>query len=1668
LKKPFLYRFKQLQLRYLTIGGYFILSLLFGLHSQAQVKADFTSKSVEGCAPFLVELENTSTGTTAAAEYKWELGNGNTSYSRDAAAIYSNPGTYTILLTISENGVTATRQQTIRVHSSPTVNFIADTLIGCAPLEVGFTIQPNPGENTNGYSYFWDFGDGTVLETSTPANIEHKYTFGQYNSVSLVTTNQWGCQTKIRKDSFVVIHNTPKITFSSIDSILCNDNSTIQFINNSTDPEDLNFVWEFGDGSTSTIKNPLHTYAEKGQYNVTLRATNESGCSASLKKENYINVSYFNPFIKIPEITCSNNEIQLKNNSKPLPSTTLWQIEGFGSGNSFQLHEARYTIPEPGTYTVRMINEYSPNCKDTTYQSININPIPDIGEIQATELPSCEFPATFVLKDTCSISSKWEWRYEFNDPTIIGDQRSLNFVTKNLNGFYVKLTSFSEHGCNAEKVQLIPYQPPAAIKLSNLSSHDPALINGCTNNMYQFRLETDLDIVSYKWTINEYDTILTEASPIFNLSKAGITYVSVEFITSSGCKSSLTHGSITIDSLPKFSAVLLSDPEVCGNTPVYIEGTGIENVSSWFYDFGDGNWRVGHSNTETGKFLYGHKYQNEGTYNIKVLASNVNCWDSIEINTPIIVKPPFPSKSRSIYNCENTRGEIQFFDGSNQTDNWDWDFGDGTTLSYTDARPVISHTYTQSGTYNAVLTSTSGSCTVHDTTVVRVLLKQSPRLSTTAQEICPKPGSIIDFRIDKFESNFWDYNRSQYGFYGLINEDGENIPIAYVKPFDSTGIDFGISTESLKPGTYSIRAISVSFEYICNDTSLPLTITVKGPVPKPYFTIPKCGENFILLQDSSKPFGSISITNWEWIFQTGLTSNSRESIAVPYQPISQWASHEVVQLKLTDSEGCESISILSIPTIYKVVAKFTVNPTEIFTQTQAIFNNLSEFPPQKEIRYEWKINNVPYSNEKEPGYTFTNPGQYTIQLITRFADNSCADTMDQIIVVKYQNVNFKTQTGFVKNSGCPPLVVNFNATVVGDPIISWDFGDGSRSENSFSPTHTFHQPGKYYIKMNAIFQNGQRIESIDSVEVKGSIPANLMADSWSGCITQIVQLETSAPGLLYAWDFGDGTVLTNNIKSANHTYLNAGIYQPSLLVIDSSGCRQLGEAPESVIIDSLSLSLNSLPERFCENAVIQLTPVISSVAEQAGHPLSYTWDFGTTALTRFSNERNPVANYGSTGSHTLQLTVLSPLGCTKTISKLISIDKLVRAQILSPDLVCEDKSIQLGAQAAGTNLRWNWNFGNGQTSHAQEPPPVQFNAGTYLVQLYTINQACIDTTEKLVRVSPLPTIQLKEADLEICTGQSIELQATGAVTYSWSPATGLNNPSIANPIANPGTSGNFMVTGTSADGCSATNQVNITVIPDYNLEISPDTGICIGNTVPIRVSGGANYEWIGTTAGLSSISSPNPIAKPDQSTIYRVRSTAAAGCFPKETEINIQVYPIPMVSLGQDITTSATSTVTLSAQTSADVTTWSWSPANFLSCTNCLQPLATPSQDMVYTLEVSNENGCIASDEIKIIVGCDENKVYIPNAFTPNGDGKNDRFQIQATGIKEIESFQIYNRFGQLVYEIKNGDPSNSSHAWDGRFKGMIQASGTYVYFIQLRCYNNQPIVRKGSVVLLY
>ena len=251
----------------------------------------------------------------------------------------------------------------------------------------------------------------------------------------------------------------------------------------------------------------------------------------------------------------------------------------------------------------------------------------------------------------------------------------------------------------------------------------------------------------------------------------------------------------------------------------------------------------------------------------------------------------------------------------------------------------------------------------------------------------------------------------------------------------------------------------------------------------------------------------------------------------------------------------------------------------------------------------------------------------------------------------------------------------------------------------------------------------------------------------------------------------------------------------------------------------------------------------------------------------------------------------------------------------------------------------------------------------------------------------------------------------------------------------------------------------IKILKSFTITANPDEMICINDEVQLLASGGNNYAW-SPSSSLDNASVANPVASPTETTTYIVYSTDGV-CFDSQDSVVVTVHQTPMIFAGADAEIMYGSTYQLNAFTNG--TNILWTPSYNLSCNTCPDPIVNHLDEATtYYLQVTDSIGCRAEDSVRISLVCDQDLVFVPNAFTPNGDNKNDVFRIRTYGLSKLNYFRVFNRWGEMVFET-----TDVTKGWDGTWKGQPCTPAVFVYYIDGACANGSEILKQGNVSLI-
>ena len=1571
--------------------------------------------------------------------------------------------------------------------------FSANFSSGCAPLVISFTDQSTGNPN----QWNWDLGNGTNSVLKNPSVTY--LTPGQY-TVKLVIRNAANSTDSVIKLNYIKVYGKPTVQFNASATTGCfpldvqfGDQSVANF------GTVTSWNWDFGDGITSILQSPAHTYTAGGNYNVTLQVTNSNGCIASLSKTSFIQISNgaLADFSKNAKNTCGvPATIIFKNLSTGTGALTYKWF--FGDGGTSAGPDPSHTYTVKGTYDVQLIVTNNTGCTDTITK---LNAV-TVGTVDAkfTSADSvCENSALTFTNASLPVPGSITWDFGDGSSSALFNPSKI-YTTAGL--YTVKMKADFGACIDSVTKQVRVLAGPVV----SFTADDTA---DCrvpfTVNFTNF----SSNAISYKWIWGDGTNDIAATAHTYNAAGS----FSVELIATSkdGCVVSAKKNNYITLARPKIVLNNIPDSACAPFTKNFSTTiTTLDPITGYAWHFGDGNTSASVTPVNT--------YNLPGVYDVKLIIQTAGgCKDSVKITKAIIAstKPVVAFSATPRNTCAKT--DIQFKDETTGgASKWLWRFGDGSTSTVQNPTKK----YVDTGYFDVQLIVWNRGC-ADSVKILKYIHIDPPVAKFTVKLNCNKPLERIftdaSIGADQWLWDFGDGNTSavkspvySYAAPGrytvslkvVNNQSGcdfttiQIIDVVDVKAAFfasdtivckgkainfSTGINaavirtfnwnFGDGSPSVNlsanpsytyntTGTFSVRLTVTDILGCQNALNKPAYIKAGGPTAKFGSAVKgSCLNNNVIFNDSSTTDGAVPLKFWTWTYGDGF---SETLTAAPFQHSYTAAGLYTVQLKVTDSAGCTDSVLQKNPlSITKPAAAFSSADTATCPGKPVNFTSQST---GSTLIYKWNFGDGSTSPLQNPSHSYTGTGSYHITL-TITDVYGCTDSVKKINFIRIISVvpSFSISDSF---SICPPLFVQFTDLSSAGISKKWDFGD-STSSTAPNPSHFYTYPGTYVAKLFISSPGGCVQEAEKTIIVKGPT-GSFTYKPTSGCIPMNVNFvaNTTSSIAAFIWDFNDGNTLLTTIDSmVSHTYLTEGKYVPKLILINTSGCQVPVTGKDTIIVHRVTANFNFINKPLCDSGFIAFSDSSYSTDVITG----YKWSFGdgNTAVVK-----NPIYHYTDTGFYYPSLITSTQAGCTDTFETANPIKVVNSPQISMTETAngCAPLSVNFKGNvlvADTSALTWKWIFGNANTSLLQNPPVQLYtNAGSYDVDLLVTNSSgCIDTASKKIEAFIVPDVDAGE-DVVLCSGSSVTLTAAGADSYQWSPANNLNCTNCASPSTNTNVNRTYLVTGTTVNGCSAKDSVKINVKYPIKITYSKPAALCKGDVTRIESAGAYSYEWSPST-GLQNPLSAATDAQPDTSTNYRIIGTDSAGCFKDTGFVLLTVNNVPSVSAGDDQTVKAGLPLDLMPTISSDVTDVYWSPTNGVFRNVYPGVTVKPVETTEYTVEVQNNKGCRARDKVTVFVACENSNVFVPNTFSPNADGSNDIFYPRGTGLFKVKNLRIYNRWGQPVFDRSSFNANDPASGWDGTFKGVKLGADVFVYTLEIICSNKSVLVFRGNIALL-
>ncbi len=546
---------------------------------------------------------------------------------------------------------------------------------------------------------------------------------------------------------------------------------------------------------------------------------------------------------------------------------------------------------------------------------------------------------------------------------------------------------------------------------------------------------------------------------------------------------------------------------------------------------------------------------------------------------------------------------------------------------------------------------------------------------------------------------------------------------------------------------------------------------------------------------------------------------------------------------------------------------------------------------------------------------------------------------------------------------------------------------------------------------------------------------------------------TSSAITSYLWDFGN-EVLSSK-PTVDYTYADTGRYIARLTVTGPRGC--IGS--DSMLV----LVYPGFKPGFKITGSCYQNPFLFTDSTKSTYGLvnSWRWDFGDdTTQADTSIIKNPKYTYGFPSTKNVGLVVTNTKGCIDSLHQSLDVSAKPLLQLPFKDtLICSIDTLSIPVPNNPGDFSW---LPNKDILYANTSSPLVFPKKSTQYFVKVTDKGCISLDTLTVNVLDFIKVNAGN-DSTICATDTIRLSAVSeALSYQWTTSTGVVVAGSKSPLVQPLVNTQYYVTA-NLGKCQARDTVLIKIVPYPFANAGPDAAICFGEKIQLNSSiKASSLQWT-PSGSLSDATTGNPIATPSRTTMYILRVSDTLGCNkPVSDSVLITVTPPVPANAGRDTSILVNQPVQLNA---TGGNRYIWTPETGLSNPTISNPVVTLDErfgSVNYRVRVYGDNGCYAEDDILVRVFKTGPDIFVPSAFTPNGDGKNDVLKPVTVGISVLKYFSVYNRWGQLLFTT-----AEFGKGWDGSFGNVQQPASTYVYITEGVDYLGKTVYRKGTTVLI-
>ena len=1667
-----------------------------------------------GCgAPTTVLLGNSS--QPAFSTYQWTTMNGNILGSTDQKiALVNKVGTYTLLVTNTNTGCTATTEVTVTITNNvPVANASSDGVVTCVNDSIPLL---GTGSSTgSNYTYSWTTIVGKIVgpkdSLNTIASAGGLYILHVTNTTNNCTSN----------DTVTVPANLvlPTVIGTLPAQISCDPNQdTISLFIFLGPPAFVLINWTTSNGNiVSGQYTPAPQADQPGTYTVSVFDP-ANGCYNYDTSQVIANFTVpIASVLPADTVTCQSPSIQLQGNgSSTGPNFSIdWTASNGGNivsgGNTLTP-----TVNSAGDYLLILRDSVS-LCSDTAMVSVLADTNIVIAVANAPDTLNCVVSNVTLNANGSSSGGNLSYNWTTTDGNISGGQAGPN-PTVTTAGTYQLLLTNNDNGCTATDLATVAQNTvPPSISISAPGTLTCAVLS----QTIQAQNSSGAGNFTYQWIAANGGNIAAGNNTLSSTVDQPGTYTLTATNLANGCTASASV-SVTLNAAAPIIATAVPGPLTCLTFTQVLNSSGSSTGPNFSY-----NWTTPDGNISMGANTPSPTVNEPGTYVLQIINLSNGCASSESVVVMLDTAAPaavvlMPSETLTCLTSQlellgdgtgtgvwtSVNGNILFtggffaqIDAPGMYVFTTTDPNNGCTaldsvqifenvqiptLSVTPPFPLtcINTTITLSataagqnlvfnwqtangnilsgqntampmvnspGNYGLTVTDQVNGCSKTGGAIVfQNITPPNIQIAQTLPITCNSLTQIIQAQNQSPSSNF---------VYNWVATNGGNILSgdSTLSPVVSSGGDYTLTATNTVNGCTSVMTASV-----LQDNALPIANAGADATLS-------CLTNSLTINGSGSGAANL---NFDW--QTSLGGNIVSGGNSPTPVVDQPG---IYTLTVTNPvNGCASMDMVEIfndanaPSANAGTAA-TLTCTLLQTSLNAIASTGSN------ITYNWTAspggNILNGQNTLTP--TVNEPGVYT--LVVTNATNGCVATSsvtvpENVVPPMVDAGNASTLTCVVTNLA---LVGSASG---GTANYAWTTSNGNILSGGNTLTPAINQSGIYSLTATLV-GNGCSASDLVTIGIDTLAPAFQLQ---TPVLLTCVQLQTPLVGAVQqpgAGNFSANWTTTDGNLVSGQNSLNASADAPGqyLLTIQNSinGCN----AQLTLTVDQDTTAPIAIAAPASDITCTQPTQILNGTGSSSGNPFLYDWTAsGGGTILNGSNTLTPTV--GSAGIYTV-LVNNSTTGCSSTATIMVGNNTTPpTVAIAQPGmLTCLQNTVTIdaGGSSQGPDFTASWSTMSGNIVSGQGTYAVVVNEiGNYTLTVLNGQNGCSETAQISVQenmatpgalILPAPKLNCNLPQI-ILTGTTSIL---GAMAFIWTSAAGGNIVSGANsatPVVDA--AGDYALLVTSlANGCTSAAIMTLAAIPDPSFKAlltqtnclqqtgSANFGAVTGGQAPFRFSidGGQTFENQSLFSGLA----------PDA---YELVVSDENGCTASES-VTIAAPFLPTLDIEDILKIEQGDSVLLSPLTNiapGQIASWTWSPGIGLSCDDCPQPWVKITASQYYTVTIEDLDGCKAEERILIQVSR-KRHIYPPNIFSPNDDGENDRFTLYAKGVKEIRRLAIFDRWGEEVFERINFQPNDESLGWDGTFRGSPLMPAVFVWAAEVEFIDGEVEVIYGDVTIV-